>query len=212
MDSPHNNGKKQRIPEARDVSENGSTFCATEDGSRYVFDMTQLTNSEHELFVRLFGNHEQRIYSYILSLVPNWADADEIFQETNIRLWRDFQRFDRKTNFGAWAISIAYFQVLTWRKRRARNRLVFDEETVNLIAERHEQLAPMVEARSHALRDCFAELSDRNRDLLTKCYAPGVRVQEVSRSIGKTSSAVYKALRRIRASLRRCIERRIGRD
>jgi DNA-directed RNA polymerase specialized sigma24 family protein len=40
-------------------------------------------------FIRLMTKHERLVYGYILSLVPNWADADEILQETNIRLWEE---------------------------------------------------------------------------------------------------------------------------
>ena len=61
--------------------------------------------------------YERMVYGYILSLVPNWADADEILQETNIRLWEEFEKFQPGTNFAAWAIRVAHFQVLTWRKR-----------------------------------------------------------------------------------------------
>src|SRR5205814_6679679 len=66
-------------------------------------------------FIRLMTRHERLVYGYILSLVPNWADADEILQETNIRLWEEFEKFQAGTNFAAWAIRVAHFQVLTWR-------------------------------------------------------------------------------------------------
>ena len=78
-------------------------------------------------FVRLMTKHERLVYGYILSLVPNWADADEILQETNIRLWEEFDKFVLGTNFAAWALRVAHFQVLTWRKRVSRSRLVFDQ-------------------------------------------------------------------------------------
>ena len=66
-------------------------------------------------FIRLMTRHERLVYGYILSLVPNWADADEILQETNIRLWEEFEKFETGTNFAAWAVRVAHFQVLTWR-------------------------------------------------------------------------------------------------
>src|SRR5690606_9661712 len=105
-------------------------------------DKQRMLNTENEQFVRLLASHERRIYAYILSLVPNWADADEIFQETNVRLWRDFAEFEPGTNFAAWAIRVAYYQVLTWRKRAARDQLIFDDDMVQSIACRHEALIP----------------------------------------------------------------------
>ena len=82
------------------------------------------------LFVRLLTQHERRVYGYILRMVPNWCEADEVLQETNIRLWEEFDRFEPGTDFAAWAIRVAHYQVLTWRKRRDRSRLVFSEEAV----------------------------------------------------------------------------------
>ena len=77
-------------------------------------------------FVRLLTQHQRRVYGYILTMVVNWNDADEILQETNLRLWEEFDRFEPGTDFAAWAIRVAYYQVLTWRKKRDRSRLVFD--------------------------------------------------------------------------------------
>lgn len=169
-----------------------------------------MLNTENEQFVRLLASHERRIYAYILSLVPNWADADEIFQETNVRLWRDFAEFEPGTNFAAWAIRVAYYQVLTWRKRAARDQLIFDDDMVQSIACRHEALIPFAESRHRALGDCIKELTTQSRELLVLCYAPGARVKAVAENLGRTGPAVYKALQRIRASLKTCIERRMN--
>ena len=69
-----------------------------------------------EEFVRLFQRHERGLYRYILSLVLNVAAAEEISQNTGLQLWEEFGRFDLNTDFGAWARTIAYYQVLKHRK------------------------------------------------------------------------------------------------
>lgn len=204
-DNQNGNTSRGRFKQSGEVglrAEGGGEYCRGEE----------LTSEDREQFVKLWGKHRPQLYAYVLSLIPNWADADEVFQETNVRLWRDFARFDEGTDFGAWAASIAYYQVLTWRKRQSRSRLMFDESTVSAIADSQEQVMPLVEARCRALRECFKGLSGRNRELLAKCYAPGVSMSEVGVTVGKSRSALYKSLQRIRASLRTCIERRIQRD
>lgn len=220
MTSPHHNPTDQGTYSssedefARERISTGASSSAGRASETQSHDerLDDMQLSDKEQFARLLANHERRIYAYVLSLVPNWADADEIVQETNVRLWRDFDRFDRDTNFGSWAMSIAYYQVLTWRKRMSRNRLVFDDDTLNIVAECHEQSTPLAEARFRALRECFHKLSDRNRDLLLQCYAPGVQIKDLTERLGRTRSAIYKALQRIRATLRICIDRRIRED
>ena len=44
-------------------------------------------------FVRLLAGHDRAIMLFILSLVPNWADAEEIRQETSVKLWQEFSKF-----------------------------------------------------------------------------------------------------------------------
>ena len=70
-------------------------------------------------FTRLWVAHSPRIFAYIHALVPNWADAEEVLQETGIVLWEKFHQFDRGSDFGRWACSVAHFEVLKHRKRAA---------------------------------------------------------------------------------------------
>jgi RNA polymerase sigma-70 factor (ECF subfamily) len=162
------------------------------------------------LFVRLLTQHDRRVYGYILSMLPNWTDADEVLQETNIRLWEEFDRFEPGTDFAAWAIRVAHYQVLTWRKRRDRSRLVFSDDAIQAIAdERHNNPLPL-DSRQAALAECLKQLSARNIDLITRCYSGGNTIRRVAKELQRSTEAVYKAVQRIRLTLHACIERRLA--
>lgn len=161
------------------------------------------------LFVRLLAQNERRVYGYILRLVPLWSEADEVLQETNIRLWEEFDRFEPGTNFAAWAIRVAHYQVLTWRKRRSRSRLVFSDEAIQAIADESAAQAAEVDSRQVALAECLKKLSTRNRDLILRCYADGSTIRGVAEQLGRSAEAVYKAAQRIRLTLHQCIEQRL---
>ena len=163
-------------------------------------------------FIRLMTRHERLVYGYILSLVPNWADADEILQETNIRLWEEFEKFETGTNFAAWAIRVAHFQVLTWRKRASRSRLVFDQRVVDALAQEPCWTDEVFEARHQALAECMSELPDHSRDLLRHCYVEGSRAKDVAVELNRSPASVYKALERIRVTLHGCIERKLAKN
>jgi RNA polymerase sigma-70 factor (ECF subfamily) len=149
------------------------------------------------------------VYGYILSLVPSWTDADEILQETNIRLWEEFDKFVLGTNFAAWAIRVAHFQVLTWRKQVSRNRLVFDQRVIDALAEEPAWADEAYEARHEALGECMSKLPDHSRDLLRRCYLRGNKIKDVAERLQRSPASVYKALERIRTTLHACIERRL---
>ncbi len=71
-------------------------------------------------YLRLLGQHEARLVGFIFSLVPHWADADDVAQEVRIALWNEFDKYDPAKDFGAWARTIAYYEVLTYRKKRQK--------------------------------------------------------------------------------------------
>ena len=47
-----------------------------------------------EQFVRLLKRHERRLNAYVVSLVHNWVDAEDILQEVAVDLWRRFDAYD----------------------------------------------------------------------------------------------------------------------
>lgn len=173
---------------------------------------TQRGDDDQAQFVRLLTQNERRIYGFILSLVPNWNDADEILQETNVTLWKEFDKFQPGTNFAAWAIRVAHFHVLTWRKKVARGRLVFDQQFVDYVADQHENDDSLAEARHQALGSCIDELTVRNQELLSRCYAAEATIANVAESLERTTDSVYKALQRIRLALHKCVNRRLAQD
>ena len=160
-------------------------------------------------FVRLITKYERLVYGYILSLVPNWSDADEILQETNIRLWEEFDKFVPGTNFAAWATRVAHFQVLTWRKTMSRSRLVFDPHVIETLAQEPHWGDEGFDERQQALGECLSELPAHNRDLLRRCYAQGRKIKDVATRLNRSPAAVYKSLERIRSALHACVERKL---
>jgi RNA polymerase sigma-70 factor (ECF subfamily) len=162
------------------------------------------------LFVRLLTQHQRRVYGYILKLIVNWNDADEILQETNLRLWEEFDRFEPGTDFAAWAIRVAHYQILTWRKKRNRSRLVFDEAAIQTIHVEEQSIMAAGDSREQALMVCLEQLTARNRDLIQRCYAGKHTIRRVAEELNRSAVSVYKSVQRIRLSLHRCIERRLA--
>jgi RNA polymerase sigma-70 factor (ECF subfamily) len=159
-------------------------------------------------FVRLLTAHERRVYAFILSLVPNWADADEILQETNVRLWNEFDKFTPGTDFGAWACTVARYQVLTFRKRRGRERVQFTDQFLDVVAA-EAQADDDTAARHQALAKCVDEINPQHRELLRAFYEPGAVGSEVAARFNRSLDALYKALSRVRRILHDCVVRRL---
>ncbi len=66
-----------------------------------------------EVFTRLLLQNPERVAGLIFSLVPRGTAAADVLPETCAVMWRKFGEFSPGTNFGAWALRIARFQVMS---------------------------------------------------------------------------------------------------
>jgi len=163
-------------------------------------------------FVRLLARHESRLSIYVHSLVPIWADAEDILQETKVRLWEQFDSFEVGTDFGAWACTVARYMVLESSERSARKKLYFHEDVEELISARAKDRADAADLRRNALAFCIAKLDLPSRKLLQQFYAEGLKVKQIAESVGRTTQSVYSAISRSRQALRKCIERQLAKE
>ena len=95
-------------------------------------------------FVAEYSRCENEVYRFILSLVPHRPDADELMQETAKTLWtKYFQANESIRSFKPWACQIAFYEVLRYRKSKARERMSFSHDVVEQLAtvrDQHEEV------------------------------------------------------------------------
>lgn len=161
-------------------------------------------------FVRLLAQHQRSVYAFIYSMIPNWADADDVFQATNVKLWEQIDRFEPGTDFGAWARSVAYYCALNFRRDAGRERVHFSQTFIDAVHEEVEAIEPEVQDIGEALEQCIKKLPDKDRKLLDLFYGGGLAVKAVAERVGRSAAATYKAISRTRLALRQCIDRRLA--
>lgn len=161
-------------------------------------------------FVRLFTQNEPRVYSYLVSVLGNWSDADEVMQETSIALWELFDQFQEGTDFCAWACRVAHFRVLRFRQERKRDKHEFEPDLMETLDAVAVQEMDTFDDRRLALAGCVEKLSDEDRVLLKKCYADGVLIKNVADELQRPVTALYKDLARIRKVLLDCVATKTG--
>jgi RNA polymerase sigma-70 factor (ECF subfamily) len=147
---------------------------------------------------------------YVHALVPLWQDAEDVLQDTKLRLWEQFDTFQLGTNFAAWSFTIAGYLVRKHRKDRQRERVCFSDDVLERLA----QFAPVVaamepDARLSALVECVEALSNASRRLLRLCCMGQRKIKDIASDIGQAPSTTRVALFRIRQSLSECVERRL---
>lgn len=174
--------------------------------------MTPEELERHDQFMRLYVAHEESLRAFVRSLLPTLEDAREVMQEVAAVLWRKFDELGSPHDFRRWAFGVARFEALEYRRTRARDRHLFDDEVLKLIAAEAEASADAFAAERRALEDCLQRLPSPQRALVQTAYAPGVRIDELAERTGRTAMSLYKALHRIRLVLMDCTRRALARE
>jgi RNA polymerase sigma-70 factor, ECF subfamily len=162
-------------------------------------------------FLSLFTRHSRQIYGFILTLVMRHADADEVFQNTCLVLWKKFDSYDPAGTFYGWACKIAYLEVLEIRRKQQRLQ-VLSEEAIALLSEQMMQSNDNLNSRQEALEECLQQLRSADRELIDQRYHQKRSPKEIADFKSRSVYAIYRALARIHMILFNCVERRLARE
>lgn len=156
-------------------------------------------------FVPLYARWHLEILRFVLTLVPDRHQAEDIVQETARVLWQKFDTYDTERPFWPWARQIAHFEVLKHRKRHGSTRQVFSDELVELLARERSEQEGILEARRQALQHCLKALPEDDRRLLAQRYGDNLGIEEIARERRKTVNALSLVLHRLRQKLAQCV-------
>jgi RNA polymerase sigma-70 factor (ECF subfamily) len=173
-------------------------------------------SSDQELARRLFQGDEnaaktlleryQRpLFGLLYRLTGNAADADELFQETFVRVLRAAERFDHARRFKPWLYTIAVNLArdrTSRRRHRASPELRANENLPDRDDTDHEErFAERVDVAR-----ALAELPQAQRDVVVLRYFEGLSEPELASALGiprgTVKSRLHHALSKMRDTLR----------
>ncbi len=165
---------------------------------------------QYERFVSLFAQVHDNLFAYIFSLLPHWSDAEDVFQQTSLVLWRKFGSFQLAatpgSGFLAWACRVAFFEVQNFRRTAGRDRLMFDNDLVEQLAEERDVSPQRGGRRRDFLMDCIAKLSEKQRDLIRHAYEGETTIRQLAEQLHRSPQTIYNRLNLIRRELFECVE------
>lgn len=163
----------------------------------------------NDLFVELFSFNHSRIMSFIYTLVPNVSDAEDIMQETAKVLWEKFDEFEVGTNFVSWAVTIAKYQVLSYR-RRYNTKVPLNPQLIETLCEESKVPLAADHARIDALRNCIARLNRKDQRLIQCRFEKRMTAKTLSKQIGVAMNTIYRNESRILELLMKCVRNHLG--
>lgn len=158
-------------------------------------------------FAALYARAHLALLRYVLTLLPDRHQAEDVVQDTARLLWRKFDEYDPAQPFLPWARKFAYFEVLKFRRSRALREKYFSDELLDLLADEHPAEDSHLSQGREALDGCLQKLDEVSRQLLKDRYGDEIPLEELARRQGKKVNALYVVMHRIRQRLLECVNR-----
>ncbi len=164
--------------------------------------MERVQRDDEAAFEALFGRYRARLYGFLLRRVGD-AGADDLFQETWLRVVRSRARFDPRRKFSTWLFQIANNLARDRGRRRvvrarAREELVEQARSTKPDARR---TAQPIEDRMHVAHR-LEGLPDRLREVLVLRYYQEMSEREIAEVVGipqgTVKSRLHTAIRTLR--------------
>jgi RNA polymerase sigma-70 factor (ECF subfamily) len=159
--------------------------------------------------------HTDALFRTALRFAPTRSDAEDLVQETFLRAYRAFDRFEPGTNCRAWLFKILTNTGINHHHRRARRPTEVDFEAIEAIAAAPTDAAvpeagggdwsayaPLVDDDVQA---ALAALPERFRVVLVLSVLEGFAYKEIASilgiPIGTVMSRLYRARKMLQAAL-----------
>ena len=163
--------------------------------------MRLVQTGDQQAYARLLDRHLNNIHAYVFRMTNNRADAEDIAQETFLRVWHRGRTFKPgRVRFTTWLHRIAHNLCIDeFRKRR---------DTVDAEPEAMADDAPavdelnMAEERRKAVHAGIAALPERQRSALVLCQIQGRSNREAAQIIGVSVDALESLIARARRTLK----------
>ncbi len=167
---------------------------------------------QDELFIRQMASVQTRLRGFLVGVVRSQRDVDDLMQEAALEMWKNRDRYDSQRPFVPWAFGVTSNVLARHRRRLSKEKLVFAEDVVQLLAEAHMNHADVLDVQREKLRDCLDSLPEKDRGLIQERYQRAKSVAVIASDLKSPQKTVYSRLKSIRDRLYKCITLAVQRD
>jgi RNA polymerase sigma-70 factor, ECF subfamily len=174
--------------------------------------MERYARGEDGVFELLYKLAAPRLYRFCLRLTATRSEADDLLQDTFLRLHRARATYMRGANVLHWAFAIArsaYLDRLRYWRRRPEDLGASNDASENERLHADARYSPEAEARAHEAAEIvkreLSKLSEKNRVAYILLREEGLSVKEAAALLGATADVVKQRAHRAHEHLRNAL-------
>jgi len=162
-------------------------------------------NKEKTAFNGLVKNYNQQLYWHIRRIVIKHDDANDVLQNTYIKIWKSLKKFKGKSKIYTWLYRIATNESLTFVKKQKHTISIEDVELKETQTSNQSVLMDSFEIQ-HKLELAIATLPPKQRAIFNLKYYEELKYDEISQitstSVGALKASYHIAVKKIETFLK----------
>jgi RNA polymerase sigma-70 factor (ECF subfamily) len=180
--------------------------------------MERLAQGSHEAFDTLLGRYETPVITFCYAFMRNREAAEDLAQETFMRVFRNAKRYQPVAKFTTWLYRIAANLCINeLKKGKLRQSLSLDEpagpdpdgtKIIERIAS--DECSPLSDAENHEAQSMISKaidhLPDDQRTTLIMVEYHHMQYQEIAEILEVSVSAIKMRVKRARETLRETLK------
>jgi RNA polymerase sigma-70 factor, ECF subfamily len=175
----------------------------------------RLRSGDMEVVAQLVERYQHRLYRYLLRLVSRPSTAEDLFQQTWLRVMERIQYYDPRRSFEGWLFAVAHNLAIDYLRRRQPESL--DEplpsgETQSDLTRSENPSALellLSKERAGCTLEAVAELPLAFREVITLRFEEEMKLEEIATVLAMPMGTVKTRLHRAMKALRQIMEKKL---
>jgi RNA polymerase sigma-70 factor (ECF subfamily) len=172
-----------------------------------VWLLAAVAKGDQAAFERLYAATRAKLYGVALRILRRADLADEVLQETYLKIWRNAGEFNpRLASPITWMVAIARNGALDLLRKKTESSIEDEPQAIEVSAEEVDPLANRhMSDELKRLLACMGGLDEEHRRVILLAYYNGWSREQLARKFDKPVNTIKTWLRRGLIQIRECL-------
>ena len=170
----------------------------------------RILTGDDNAFADLIRKYQRQIHAYALRKIGDFHIAEDITQETFLRVYQHLETLNDPTQFSRWLYQIANHLCIAWhRKNRLQTQPLEEIHILEIETESYSQYVASenekisAEAQRDLVKELLTKLKESDREVITLHYFEEMTSSEIGTYLGVSENTIKSRLHRARQRLKK---------
>jgi len=148
-------------------------------------------NGDGDAFGHLIGQYRRQLFTYLLRFQGERELAEDLFQETLLKVWKFLPSYSHQSKFATWLFSIAHnVAVDASRRRKAREFVSFAKQLPDRPSESNPVAEMLADETRELLEQALRQLPEKQRQVFLLRQHSGMSFREIAATMNQPLNTV----------------------